>query len=65
MGQLTTKRTRDARGYEMSRSVARGSLSLENFETSYDGMTDNLLSRRGIVSRWKPSSTTILTDSFP
>ena len=46
MGKLTTTLTRDARGYESNRRIARGSSILENFDESYDGTTDNLLSRK-------------------
>lgn len=46
MGKLTTTLTRDARGYESNRRIARGSSILENFDESYDGETDNLLSRK-------------------
>lgn len=46
LGQLTATNTRDTRGYEINRSITRGSVVLENFDTSYDGLTDNLLSRR-------------------
>ena len=45
MGKLTTTLTRDARGYESNRRIARSSSILENFDESYDGATDNLLSR--------------------
>ena len=44
MGKLTTTLTRDARGYESNRRITRGSSILENFDESYDGATDNLLS---------------------
>ena len=46
MGKLTTTLTRDARGYESNRRISRGSSILENFDESYDGATDNLLSRK-------------------
>ena len=46
MGKLTTTLTCDARGYESNRRIARGSSILENFDESYDGTTDNLLSRK-------------------
>ena len=46
MGKLTTTLTRDARGYESNRRIARSSSILENFDESYDGATDNLLSRK-------------------
>jgi len=46
MGKLTATLTRDARGYESNCQIARGSSILENFDESYDGATDNLLSRK-------------------
>ena len=46
MGKLTATQTRDARGYESNCRIARGSAILENFDESYDGATDNLLSRK-------------------
>ena len=46
MGKLTTTLTRDARGYESNRRITRGSSILENFDETYDGTFDNLLSRK-------------------
>ena len=46
MGKLTATHTRDSRGYESNRQIAHGSSILENFDESYDGATDNLLSRK-------------------
>ena len=46
MGKLTTTLTRDARGYESNRRITHGLSMLENFDESYDGATDNLLSRK-------------------
>ena len=46
MGKLTTTLTRDSRGYESNKRVTFGSTVLENFDESYDGATDNLLSRK-------------------
>ena len=46
MGLLTATHTRDTRGYESNRRITRGSVVLENYDASYDGQTDNLLSRR-------------------
>ena len=46
MGQLTTTRTRNAQGYEINRKITHGSSVVENFDAAYDGVTDNLLSRK-------------------
>ena len=46
MEKLTATLRRDARGYESNRRITRGSSILENFDESYDGATDNLLSRK-------------------
>lgn len=46
LGKLTATRTRDARGYESNRKITRGSTVLENFDETYDGATDNLLSHK-------------------
>lgn len=46
MGKLIATRTRDARGYEGNVKIMRGTSVLETFDETYDGATDNLLSRR-------------------
>ena len=46
MGKLTAMQTRDARGYESNVKIMRGTSVLESFDETFDGATDNLLSRR-------------------
>ena len=46
MGKLTAMQTRDSRGYESNVKIMRGTSVLESFDETYDGATDNLLSRR-------------------
>jgi len=46
MGKLTAMQTRDARGYESNVKIMRGTSVLESFDGTYDGATDNLLSRK-------------------
>ncbi len=46
LGKLTATQTRDARGYVSNVKIERGSTVLENLEDTYDGETDNLLSRK-------------------
>ena len=46
MGKVTATQTRDARGYESNRRIARGQIIFENFDEAYDSDTNNLLSRR-------------------
>ena len=46
MGKLTAMQTRDERGYESNVKIMRGTSILESFDETFDGATDNLLSRR-------------------
>ena len=46
MGKLSSVQTRDERGYESNRQIIQGTTILENLDLSYDGTTDNLLSRK-------------------
>ena len=46
MGKLISVQTHDARGYESGRKFIHSAKIIESFDESYDGATDNLLSRR-------------------
>jgi RHS repeat-associated protein len=46
MGKLIAVHIRDARGYESSRKLIHNAKILESFDETFDGATDNLLSRR-------------------
>lgn len=46
LGNLTTTRTCDGRGFERNVRITRGDEVLESFDEDYDGATGNLLSRR-------------------
>ena len=46
MGKLISVQTHDARGYESGRKLIHSAKIIESFDESYDGATDNLLSRR-------------------
>ena len=46
MGKLIAVHIRDARGYESSRKLIHNAKILENFDETFDGATDNLLSRK-------------------
>ena len=46
MGKLITVHIRDARGYESSRKLIHNAKILESFDETFDGATDNLLSRK-------------------
>lgn len=46
MGKLIAVHIRDARGYESSRKLIHNAKILESFDETFDGATDNLLSRK-------------------
>ena len=46
LGKLTTTLTRNSYGYESNRRITSGSSTLQNLDVSFDGMTNNLLSRK-------------------